>query len=78
MFVVFAGILDGAIQGAIIGGVAGALAGLALVLVRMFQKPKPCPECKAPLPSPTAKECPKCGCRLNDKGQEQDDEQSRD
>jgi hypothetical protein len=72
MIVVFAGVLDGAIQGAIIGGIAGALAGLAMVIARMFQKPKPCPDCNAPLPKPSAKECPKCGCELDGKGEKLD------
>ena len=63
----FAGVVDGAINGAIIGAVAGVLGGLVAVLAAIFRK-KPCPDCKAPLPNPSAKECPKCGCRLDGKG----------
>jgi hypothetical protein len=59
MCVVFAGVLEEAIRGAIIGGILGALAGLALLIARIFRKPKPCPDCQAPLPNPSAKQCRK-------------------
>ena len=71
MFVLFAGIMDGAIEGAIIGGIAGALAGLGLLVFNLFRTPKLCPECQAKLPMGTVKKCPKCGCRLNAKGEKE-------
>jgi len=61
----------GMLEGAIIGAVAGGLGGLMAVL---FRKSKPCPDCKAPLPNPAARKCPKCGCRLNGKGEKLDDD----
>ena len=69
----FAGVLESAITGGIIGGVVG---GLAALMMAIFRKPKPCPDCKEPLPFPwlkPVKECPKCGCRVNAKGEKVDD-----
>jgi ribosomal protein L37AE/L43A len=61
----FAGLVEGAIIGAVVG------AAVALISM-LFRTGKPCPECKQPLPIPWAspvKQCPKCGCRLNAKGE---------
>ena len=59
----------GLIEGAIIGAVVGAAVAVINVFVR---RNKLCPDCKQPLPIPwvkEVKECPKCGCRLNAKGE---------
>ena len=73
MNVLFAGMLEGALIGGAIGLVGG-------VVAMIFRKGKPCPECGQPLPIPWVvppKECPKCGCRLNAKGEKIDDERER-
>jgi hypothetical protein len=64
---------DSVLHSALIGGIIGAVVGLLAGVVAMFRK-KPCPECKKPLPSAGAKECPKCGCRLDGKGNKVPDE----
>jgi hypothetical protein len=66
----------GVLEGAIIGGCVGAAVALISVL---FRKNKVCPECKQPLPIPwikQVKECPKCGCPLNAKGEKIEDDRS--
>jgi hypothetical protein len=65
----FAGILEGALIGAAVGVVVGLISVF-------FRKGKPCPDCKKPLPIGAwtpVKECPRCGCRLNAKGEKIED-----
>ena len=73
MNVLLADMGDSVMRSAMIGAIAGAVAGLLVGVIAMFRK-KPCPECKKPLPSASAKECPKCGCRLDGKGNKLPDE----
>ena len=66
--------------GAMIGAVAGAVGGLlAVLVVAMFMKPKPCPECGTPPPKvrkPANRRqmlwggwtCSNCGCELDRRG----------
>jgi hypothetical protein len=63
------------IYGAIAGAIVGLLVGLGF---KLFGKGKPCPQCQVPLPIPwfsAPRQCPKCGCKLNKKGEKvQEDE----
>jgi hypothetical protein len=66
----------GLVEGAIIGAVAGALVGVGMTVIAALRPGKPCPQCQKPLPKPMlgpVKSCPKCGCKLNPKGEKLDE-----
>jgi hypothetical protein len=69
MMPLFAGVLEGALIGAVVGLVVG-------ILMMLLRPAKPCPECRQPLPKPffsPIRACPKCGCKLNAKGEKLDE-----
>jgi hypothetical protein len=65
-------LIAGVLEGAIIGGIAGAVVGLLLGVVMLFIPTRPCAACGVMLPKTLAgpaRVCPKCGCRMNAKGE---------
>ena len=76
MFVPFAGFMDGAIGNGAPSSAASRAAWPVwpVVVINLFRTPKLCPDCQAKLPMILGKKCPKCGCRLNAKGEKVIDE----